>query len=592
LPPSVASPPRRTPRFAAFVGLLGAVGLASSLACEPSARADDAPSLEGAYSQGPLHEMFTVQQWITACGPAPNSSSSGGGGAITVTQDGKELVFAGGGRTFRTDQCYDPLPTLHVDVHTRDPGGTSWRNHCATAPSDPRRATIQSLVTVNGPREIDVSETGRYEITLQEGTCIADIRRSRSFTRVAAPPSTPTPQAPVPRVAPVDTASLCAHPGLPASLEIRPAHHTVRAGDVLMFTATVRDGAGCAVSTAGTVPHFKLLGDDGGKIIIDDKGTLTVAADAAETTTKVEVTAAGTTADADLTIISGTHYDELLANGGLDAGNDDAQVTTVVAPSELGGEAIRAKDASQRRRAWFVVIIGAFSLALGILALIFQRRTRKAAVMERLALARHQERVRDIENRRGHQRQAHAEQLAAHQDSVERARKASAEAKAEADARAEAEARAADENPTTRIAPMLTVEALDVAESATATVGIAPSQLPPAEAALVCTTCLRDFPPRGSREGGGGVFCPFDATLLTVARPGPHAAGSICPTCQRGYPPGVRVCAVDGDELAPAPLVRAPEATSRGKICPTCGSRFEGAAAFCGKDGTLLVLLN
>jgi hypothetical protein len=570
-------------RFLFAVAFLTLCSLCTLAGNEAVARADGAPSLDGAYTQGPIHETYTVQQWITACGPAPSSSSSGGGEAITVSTAGNELVFAGGGRTFRTDQCYDPLPTLHVDVHTRDQTGTSWRNHCATAASDPRRATIQSLVTVNGAREIDVSETGRYEITLSEGTCIADIRRSRSFTRVAAPPPTPTPQAPPPRTAPVNTAAACAHPGAATSLEIRPARKSVRAGDTLILQATVRDAAGCAVdsTSAANAPHFKLTSDDSGKITIDDKGTVTVAADAAETTTHVEITAAGSTAEADITVISGTHYDELLANGALDAGADDATETAVIAPSELGGEAIRAHDASQRRRAWFVVIIGACALSLGILALVFQRRSRKAAKLEKLALERHEERIRDIEQRRGHQRQAHAQQVQAHEESLERAAKAQVSAKSFSPVSSASLAAAAS-----KAAPV------SVRPPPPAAPTVATADLPPPDAPLVCTTCQREFPPRGSREGGGGIFCPFDATRLSVARAGIERGGSVCPTCHRGYPPGVRVCAVDGDELAPVPLVRPAALGARGKICPTCGSRFEGAATFCGKDGTQLVLLN
>ena len=195
---------------------------------------------KGRTPRGRSTSSYTVQQWITACGPAPSSSSSGGGGVDNrhggrrLRRADKELVFTGGGRTFRTDQCYDPLPTLHVDVHTRDPGGTSWRNHCATAPSDPRRATIQSLVTVNGARARSNVRRDRSlrDHPLQEGTCIADIRRSRSFTRVgrtavdAHSPGT----APAPRVGAgghLARRDVRAHiRGLPASLEIRPAHHS------------------------------------------------------------------------------------------------------------------------------------------------------------------------------------------------------------------------------------------------------------------------------------------------------------------------------------------------------------------------------
>jgi predicted amidophosphoribosyltransferase len=73
-------------------------------------------------------------------------------------------------------------------------------------------------------------------------------------------------------------------------------------------------------------------------------------------------------------------------------------------------------------------------------------------------------------------------------------------------------------------------------------------------------------------------------------------SGGICPTCNRGYNPGVKVCAIDGDELVPTVVASVGSGSrslpSRGKICPTCGGRFDGAARFCGKDGTQLVLVN
>ncbi|MGH7330091.1 MAG: hypothetical protein ACREJX_17230, partial [Polyangiaceae bacterium] len=93
-----------------------------------SARAD----LDGQWKQSPLREQYTVQQWLPGCGPPPVSMSTGGGEVITVRTEGDELSFIGGGRVFQTNQCYDPMPTLARDAHSRDPSGKSWQTRCTT----------------------------------------------------------------------------------------------------------------------------------------------------------------------------------------------------------------------------------------------------------------------------------------------------------------------------------------------------------------------------------------------------------------------------------------------------------------------------
>src|SRR6185503_3655829 len=117
-------------------GLLALVAVALA---SVDARAD-AP-YDGQWKQSPLKEEYTVQQWLPGCGPAPVTHSAGGGETINVTQEGDELSLAGGGRTFKTNQCYDDMPTLVRESHSRDPSGKIWRTHCATPAGDPRRAT-------------------------------------------------------------------------------------------------------------------------------------------------------------------------------------------------------------------------------------------------------------------------------------------------------------------------------------------------------------------------------------------------------------------------------------------------------------------
>src|SRR5450755_118251 len=104
----------------------------------PDARADS--PYDGQWKQTALKEEFTVQQWLPGCGPAPASHSTGGGETINVTQEGDELSFVGAGRVFKSNQCYDDMPTLARESHSRDPSGKIWRTHCSTPAGDPRRA--------------------------------------------------------------------------------------------------------------------------------------------------------------------------------------------------------------------------------------------------------------------------------------------------------------------------------------------------------------------------------------------------------------------------------------------------------------------
>src|ERR1700677_1677277 len=109
------------------------------LTCERRAWADG--PYDGAWNMSSVSESFTVQQWSSACGPAPVSGTAVPGGPVTVTGSGGELVIQGA-RTLRTDQCIDSLPTLARNVHSQD--GTSWRTRCATPTADPRHAVVNT----------------------------------------------------------------------------------------------------------------------------------------------------------------------------------------------------------------------------------------------------------------------------------------------------------------------------------------------------------------------------------------------------------------------------------------------------------------
>jgi hypothetical protein len=553
--------------------VLLAMGLALvSLAWSDVARADT--PFDGKWKQSALREDYTVPEWSpSGCGPAPVSSMSGGGEIVSVHQEGDELAIAGGGRVYRTNQCYDQQPTLARETHSRDASGRSWRTRCSTPANDPRRAMLNTLVVATSDTHIDVIETGRYEIMLAEGHCVADVRRSREFDLVArdlaAPAAStsgavavqaPTPLSSVTAVPPPTTPPRpsCDSPGDPARLEVRPSRKLLRTGESYAFHAVVLDANGCATGTPTT---WSIAPGGGTTLTVDGSGHVSAPVDAAEGSAQVLVTAAGRSAHVTIDVASPAHYDELLVSSGLNAqGENDA--VSVAETGSIGAADARAEDTAKKRRTVFLVIVGGLVALLGLVAWVFARRQKRATMIESIATEEYEEKRRAADERRTEKRAAHDAQVKAHEDSLRRAK--------DMVVRKSAEARAAAEE-TAKAGP----------------------------ARMVCPTCRRDYPTTSA-------FCPQDATKLVAVGTGQAAApgaGSICPACKRGFPAGTRVCPNDGEELVPYAMHAAVARTAplgtgtvalvgKGKICPTCGGRFDGAAAFCGKDGTALVLIN
>lgn len=525
--------------LAPITAIAAAIVLSASSASAQPAPAD----LGGRWKQGPLKEEFTVQQWLPGCGPAPSSSTTGGGELVTVQQEGDELSIVGAGRTFRTNQCYDLLPTITREAHSREPSGKSWLTRCSTPPSDPRRAIINTRVNVTSADRIDLIETGRYEIALKDGRCIADVKRSRNFDRVQAPTpvasasAAPTPVAtttppPEPR---------CANPGEPARLEVRPARKLLRTGESFTFGAVVLDAQGCRTSTGTT---WSAAGAPKGLTL--EGSTVRVAEDVPEGAYEIVASAAGKSARVRLEVSSPANFDALLVQSGLGASGESTEaVVTALGTSSLGGSEVRVEGAGKRRRTIFIGVVGALALLLGILAFAGAKRARRAKGMEKAVEQRHEARVREVEERRREKERAHADAQRTHEESLERARRAKEE-KVQASKKA-------------------------------------------------CPVCRREF-------AGALAFCPEDGAKLAsvkeveaMAKPG----GGVCPACQRAFEAGIKVCPEHGEGLVPyaARAVLAASAGpamsgSKGKICPRCGDRFEGTATFCGKDGTSLVLVN
>jgi hypothetical protein len=530
------------------------------------ANAEDTPALDGAWNMSAVTEAFTVQQWSNACGPAPVSGTAQPGGVVRVRTDGAEFAIEGGRRTLRSDGCLDGMPTLASEAHSSD--GKSWRTRCSTPPSDPRRATINTAYFLVEGDSIQIAETGRYELTINNARCIADVKRDASLKRMTAATAPSPAIAAAPSVAARSTAPAtsaatsppaaasrpdCTVPGAPARLEVRPSRKLLRVGDPPFgFRAVVVDAAGCLTGTpiqwaVGAV-RFKDGQPHADAPTIDGAGKLGVPADCADATFDVVATAAGRSARSSVDVTSAATYEALLAQSGLGPnGEQDEPAVAVLATTSIGASDVKAEDGARQRRAIFIVVVAGLAVGLAVVAAIGAMRSRKARGVAQAAESRHAERMRDYERKKRQREEAHAAQMHAHLESVAAAQKAAEDAAA----------RGAVSGP------------------------------------MFCPSCRREF-------SGGGAFCPFDSNRLVEIEAHPELltgpSGGICPTCRRGFNPGVKVCPHDGEELVPAGMMTAaaaaPPPKVRGKICPTCGDRFDGAAGFCGKDGTQLVLLN
>ncbi len=434
-------------------GILLFVCVAALAAALPRlASADNpTPALDGPWNMTAVNEAFTVQQWSNACGPAPVSGTAQPGGVVRVRSDGAELAIEGGRRTLRTDGCLDGMPTLASEAHSTD--GQSWRTRCSTPPSDPRRATINTAYFLVADDTIQIAETGRYELTINNARCIADVKRDASLKRVAsvaAPaPSPSVGVAPGPtlgaaasaaglRIVPGDTTPGpgaatrpdCSSPGAPARLEVRPSRKLLRVGDAFGFRAVVVDAAGCLTGTPIQWAVGALRFKDGqahtSAPTVDATGKLSVPEDCADATFDVVATAAGRSAQSSVEVTSPATYEALLAQSGLGpSGEQDEPAVAVLATGSIGASDVRAEDGARQRRAIFIVVVAGLAVGLGVVAAIGAMRSRKARGVELAAESRHADRMREYERQKRQREEAHAAQMHAHLESVANAQRAS-----------------------------------------------------------------------------------------------------------------------------------------------------------------------
>lgn len=470
---------------------------------ENAARAD--LQVDGRWKQGPVREEWTVQQWLPdKCGPVPTSNSSGGGEPISLRLEGDELTFVGGGRVYKSNQCYDQMPTLQRETHSRDANGKTWRTRCTTPPNDPRKAILNNLVIVQNDTHIDLVETGRYEVALDNGQCIADVKRTRSYDVVADTPvasataSTPPAPAVTEKAPPEPKPGVCDTVGDPARLEVRPSKKLMRPGETFQFRPVVVDAKGCNTHTPTT---WKLAANAPSGASVDASGKVTLTKDIPEGSFDVLVIANEKETKVSVEVASAAKYDDLLATSGLNsAGESEAASVVTIGSTSIGAGEGRVEDRSKQRRWMFIGIIGGVLAVLLVVAIILRGRAKKADAIEREALNRHEEELAEHARRRDEKRAQYNAQKRAHEESLAAAEEAKARAKAAAIAHAQ------QVNAANRAAPP---SRAPNAPTGTAMMPQVPPAAAPRRRGKICPTC-------GERSDGSTDYCAKDGTALVL----------------------------------------------------------------------------
>jgi hypothetical protein len=349
-------------------------------------------TLAGSWSATPMSESVKIGSWVDECGPKPVSSSSPGG-AYKISISGDELVFSGG-KSFRTDQCWDMGLAKRVS-HSATPSIRYWKTRCESPAGDPRKATITTVVRAVDDDTILLSETAHYSSTMSSGDCSATVERSRTFKIVARDGATPaassspsaapspSPSITVPPKPTVTTppAPVCTSVGEPATLEVKPRRKVVRPGEQFDFLARILDANGCVLGAKTT---FRLAPESSSitTVVVDANGHIKVAADAEPVVATLLVEGAQKSARVELEVVSDQRYAELLAAGAGDASADD-QAVAIVLSSGGGGSATvvdPGKQEAKRFRFGWLALVGGVATLLGLAAIVLWRRGTPARV--------------------------------------------------------------------------------------------------------------------------------------------------------------------------------------------------------------------
>jgi hypothetical protein len=335
----------------------------------PRARAEE-PTLSGTWNASGMSESWSTEEWGEACGPKPAPQGTGGG-TVQITQTGGELAMSGGGRAFRTSECWEQMPGMTRTGHT---GGTrGWQTQCATPANDARQAHVLTTIAATD-NSISIRETGSYKWVVKGQNCSASVLRSRTLTLTQREGEAP-PAALPPATAAAKPAPRCnGAPGEPARLEVHPGRKLLRPGERFGFRAVVVDAEGCAVSSR---PAWHVVpGPLADKVTLEQTGAMAVADDAPEGHVEIAVAVGDARATVAVEIASASNYDALLA-ARSDAGDDEAAVA-VIATGSIGGATGVASDVAKQRKTTFVVIVFGIAACLGFIGLVLARRGKHA----------------------------------------------------------------------------------------------------------------------------------------------------------------------------------------------------------------------
>lgn len=450
-----------------------------------------------------MREVWTTSSWGEACGPKPTGAGAPGG-MVTIVQQGGELSISGAGRSWSTTQCWEALPGLRRVSHSG--GQRGWASRCASAPGDPRRATIDTITSATDDT-IVFQETGVYEFSIADTSCRASVGRSRSYKLVqrageapaapsasasAAPSAAPSASAPPATAASATpfAAPRCAQPGAPVRLEVRPVEKLLRPGEEFSFGVVARDASGCATPVD---PSLRLPPEAESRGVSASGLRVVVSPSASEGALPIVVEAAGRSVSVRVEVVKSERYAELVAERGLSEAGEDDRVAVATIEASLGGGATRAEDAARQRKLTFVLVVAALALPIALAGLVRFLRSRRRPEPE-------------------------------------------------------------PGPPSTRAELASNVELFE-----------APSSL----RAMECGRCGRIYPPSAAgfceddgsplrpmaRPGGasGASSCDGDAAPASLRPASTRAPGAalICPSCGKRYADGAAFCGEDGSRLAP-----------------------------------------
>lgn len=388
--------PARAPQCALAFALLAAALL---VLAPRAAGAQDRLTLNGSWSASSLSESWKIAEWGEACGPRPRPQGAGGG-SVQIREQGGELMVTGAGRAWSTAECWEQMPGMSRSSHSASGNMRGWRTRCATAASDPRRATVVTTVSATDT-SISLHETGQYQFIIQDTTCSASVSRARSFSLVrrdgeappapsasasaepmasasaaaSAPPPAATPAPPPEKPAPAKPC-VGAGSGDPTRLEVRPSRKLLRPGDTFSFRAIVLDAEGCPLPVKPTWSVSP--GPMAGKVSVDPQGAVTVAADAGEGKADLVASVGGKGVTITLEIASAENYDALLASSGLNpSGEAEESASAVIATGSIGGRTTLAEDTARARKQVFLAVVGGLAACLALAGLILLRRGRR-----------------------------------------------------------------------------------------------------------------------------------------------------------------------------------------------------------------------